>query len=100
MITVQNIIDWSKPHPGAHDDGGKMTRIYNDEIEASIVGGSRGLYGDFEEDFELAVFDRKTNDFITRFFFPEKKDDVVGYLEGEKLVEFLNSVFSKGFQVR
>jgi hypothetical protein len=40
MITVENIIEWSKPHPL---DGGKMTRIYNDEIEFSIVGGRSGL---------------------------------------------------------
>ena len=35
MITTENIIEWSKPHPL---DGGKMTRIHNDEIEFSIVG--------------------------------------------------------------
>lgn len=99
MITVQNIIEWSRPHPN-HLEGARMIRIYNDEIEASIVGGARGLYGDFVEDFELAVFDRKTNEFMTRFFFPERQDDVVGYMSGQKLVNFLNQVFQKGFQVR
>ena len=49
MITIKDIIEWAKPHPL---DGGKMTRIYNDEIEFSIVGGRSGLYGDFENDFE------------------------------------------------
>jgi hypothetical protein len=99
MITVENIIEWAKPHANKMD-GAKMLRIYNDEIEASIVGGTKGLYGDFIQDFELAVFDRKSNDFITRFFFPEKQDDVVGYMSGEDLVNFLNQVFQKGFQVR
>ena len=99
MITVQNIIEWSKPHPNKME-GARMLRIHNDEIEASIVGGCQGLYGDFVEDFELAIFDRKSDEFITRFFFTEKEDDVVGYLDGEKLVEFLNNVFQKGFQVR
>ena len=99
MITVQNIIEWSKPHPNQME-GARILRIHNDEIEASIVGGCQGLYGDFAEDFELAIFDRKSDEFITRFFFPEKEDDVVGYLDGEKLVEFLNNVFQKGFQVR
>lgn len=101
MITIQDVIEWSKPHP-AHSAGGRMTRIYNDEIEVSIVGGSHGLYGDFVEYFEIAVFDNKSikGDFITRFFFPERQDDVVGYLPGKKLVDFLNMVFQKGFQVR
>ena len=99
MITVQNIIEWSRPHPN-QVEGARMLRVYNDEIEASIVGGCQGLYGDFVEDFELAIFDSKSNEFITRFFFPEKDDDVVGYLEGEKLVEFLNNLFRNGFQVR
>ena len=30
MITIKDIIDGSKPHPL---DGGKMTRLYNDEVE-------------------------------------------------------------------
>jgi hypothetical protein len=99
MITIENILEWAKPHANRMD-GGRMLRIYNDDIEASIVGGSQGLYGDFVKNFELAVFDRKTNEFMTRFFFPEKKDDVVGYMSGEELVDFLNQVFQKGFQVR
>ena len=99
MITLKNILEWAKPHPNRMD-GARMLRIYNDEIEASIVGGGLGLYGSFVKSFELAIFDRKTDDFITRFFFPENQDDVVGYLEGEKLVEFLNNVFRNDFQVR
>jgi hypothetical protein len=97
MITVENIIEWSKPHPL---DGGKMTRIYNDEIEFSIVGGRSGLYGDFENDFEVAILDRKTGDFRTRFFKPELSDDVVGYMPKNDVVEFLNQILGKSFQVR
>jgi hypothetical protein len=97
MITVENVIDWAKPHPL---DGGKMTRIYNDDIEASIVGGRSGLYGDFEKDFEVAIIDKKDGQFITKFFYPEGNDDVIGYMTGENLVELLNKMFSKGFQVR
>ena len=96
MITVENIIEWSKPHPL---DGGKMTRIYNDEIEFSIVGGRSGLYGDFENDFEVAVIDRKNGEFVTRFFKPELSDDVIGYMKKEDLEEFVNQIFKKGFQV-
>jgi hypothetical protein len=97
MITVENIIEWSKPHPL---DGGKMTRIYNDEIEFSIVGGRSGLYGDFENDFEVAILDRKTGDFRTRFFKPELSDDVVGYMPKDEVTEFLNQILGKSFQVR
>jgi hypothetical protein len=99
MITIENILEWAKPHPNKVT-GARMLRIYNDDIEASIVGGGTGLYGDFVKSFELAIFNRETDDFITKFFFPENQDDVVGYLEGEKLVEFLNNVFRNDFQVR
>jgi hypothetical protein len=97
MITIENIIEWSKPHPL---EGGKMTRIHNDEIEFSIVGGRSGLYGDFENDFEVAILDRKTGDFRTRFFKPELSDDVIGYMPKDELVEFLNQILGKSFQVR
>ena len=97
MITIKDIIEWSKPHPL---DGGKMTRLYNDEIEFSIVGGRSGLYGDFENDFEVAILDRKTGDFRTRFFKPELSDDVVGYMPKNDVVEFVNQILGKSFQVR
>jgi hypothetical protein len=97
MITVENIIEWSKPHPL---DGGKMTRLYNEEIEFSIVGGRSGLYGDFVNDFEVAVLDRKTGDFRTKFFKPEVTDDVIGYMPKDDMVEMVNQILKTGFQVR
>jgi hypothetical protein len=97
MITIDNIIEWAKPHPL---DGGKMTRLHNKEIELSIVGGRSGLYGDFENDFEVAVIDRKNGEFVTKFFKPELSDDVIGYMKKEDLEEFANQIFQKGFQVR
>jgi len=96
MITAENIIEWSKPHPL---EGGKMTRIYNDEIEFSIVGGRSGLYGDFENDFEVAIIDKKTGDFVTKFFYPEANDDVIGYMKSEDVEKLANQVLVKGFQV-
>ncbi len=97
MITVENIVEWSKPH---QLEGGKITRIHNTEVEASIVGGRSGLYGDFVDDFEVAILDCRTGDFITKFFYPEGNDDVIGYMTGDKVVELLNTIFGKGFQVR
>ena len=96
MITIKDIIEWSKPHPL---DGGKMTRIYNDEITFSIVGGRSGLYGDFENDFEVAIIDKKTGDFVTKFFYPEANDDVIGYMKSEDVEKLANQVLVKGFQV-
>ncbi len=96
MITIKDIIEWSKPHPL---DGGKMTRLYNDEIEFSIVGGRSGLYGDFENDFEVAIIDKKSGDFITKFFYPEGSDDVIGYMKLEDVEKLVNQVLGKGFQV-
>ena len=96
MITIKDIIEWSKPHPL---DGGKMTRLYNDEIEFSIVGGRSGLYGDFENDFEVAIIDKKSGDFITKFFYPEGSDEVIGYMKLEDVEKLVNQVLGKGFQV-
>jgi hypothetical protein len=96
MITIKDIIEWSKPHPL---DGGKMTRLYNDEIEFSIVGGRSGLYGDFENDFEVAIIDKKSGDFITKFFYPEGSDDVIGYMKLEDVEKLVNQVLGKDFQV-
>ena len=46
MITIKDIKKWSKPHPS--DQNGRVTNIFNRKYELSIVGGGRGLYGDFE----------------------------------------------------
>ena len=90
MITVKNIIENSKPHGLP---GGKMTRLSNDRYILSIVGGASGLYGDFEKDFDIAIMDKKNGEFITKLFYPENSDDVIGYLEAEKVVEIANNLF-------
>lgn len=99
MITLSQIKDWSKPH--SLGEGGRRTLIKNKVIEISIVGGRQGLYGDFEDDFEVAIFDNQSGEFKTRFFFPEISDDVIPYFSGEKLEQLVNQLI-KGddFQVR
>jgi hypothetical protein len=98
MITIEKIKKWSKEHPSG---GGRMTNIFNRKYELSIVGGRQGLYGDFEKTFEIAVFDSKDRRFITKFFFPESGDDVLGYMSGEDLEDFTNVLFrNNDFQVR
>jgi hypothetical protein len=96
MITIEDVIKYSKPH---HIGGeGRMVRFHNDHIMVSIVGGTEGLYGDFKDTFELAVFNNDGS-FMTNFFFPEYPDNVVGYLDGKDLMDFLNKIFKNGFQV-
>jgi hypothetical protein len=101
MITIEDIKKWSKPHPLANvislkdRSEGRMSRFGNKEIEFSIVGGGTGLYGDFDKTFEVAIFDRKSNDFVTRFFYPEATDDVIPYMDADKVEELVNSVIKR-----
>jgi hypothetical protein len=90
MITLQDIIKNSKQH--SVSPKARQTRIKNKNYIFSIVGGARGLYGDFVEDFEVAVINPENGDFITSFLIPNA-DDVVGYMSSEKLVELVNSYF-------
>jgi len=99
MITIKDIIDLSKPHPVMN--GGRVTRIGNNNVSFSIVGGARGLYGDFINDFEVAIFDKESGDFITKFFYPEATDDVIVYMPGKDLESLVSKVLKdKDFQVR
>ena len=98
---LKDIKKWSKPHPLANvislkdRRGGRVSRFGNKEIEFSIVGGGQGLYGDFETTFEVAIFDRKSNDFVTRFFYPEGSDDVIPYMESSEVEKLVNSVIKR-----
>jgi hypothetical protein len=94
MITLDDIIKNAKPH----NFTGKVTRISNDKIFFSIVGGP-SLYGDFEETFEVAVLDWTSKDFVTKLYFPEYGDDVIPYLQKDKLVEIINKVFYDNFRI-
>lgn len=96
MITLENIIEWSKPHSRT---SGKRTLIGNNLFDFSIVGGANGLYGDFIKDFEVAVINRNTREFMTGYIF-STSDDVVPYLEADELINTLNEVLGDNFQVR
>jgi len=99
MITIKDIINLSKPHPVV--EGGRALLIGNDNVEFSIVGGARGLYGDFINDFEVAIFDKENGEFVTKFFYPEASDDVIGYMSGKSVESLINKVLKdKDFQVR
>ena len=98
MITLENIIEWSKPHSETNQ-GARRTIIGNELFDFSIVGGGRGLYGDFERDFEVAIINRKTKEFMTTYIF-SVYDDVVSYLPSDELISTLNETLGDNFQVR
>lgn len=97
MITI----DFIKSHASEHSPlGGKRICLQNEKYLLSIVGGRSGLYGDFEEDFEIAIIDPVTREFITNLFFPEDSSDVIGYLPGDEVEKIANTLFkNKNFQV-
>ena len=97
-ITIDDIKKWAKPHPNKMKEG-KMTRLENDELIISIVGGDMGLYGDFVDSFELAIIDKKGGEFITKFFLPDLNDDVAAYLSSEEVEDVLNMFSKSDFQV-
>lgn len=96
MTTIEQLLSWAKPHSM---NEGKRVTLENDNFILSIVGGTRGLYGDFENDFEVAILDKSTNDFVTKMFF-SVNDDVLPYQKIEDVSEMIEIVFSKtGFRV-
>lgn len=98
MITIQQIKAFAQPHR-FHPDG-RQTIISNDQIEISIVGGARGLYGDFVDDFEVAILDKQSHDFVTKYYVPDATDDVLPYVSGEQVVTIVNQIMNDNFQVR
>jgi hypothetical protein len=81
-------------------EGARQTVLSDGKVALSIVGGAQGLYGDFENDFEIAILDEETRDFVTKYYVPEANDDVLGY-QDSKQVEFIaNLIFRNDFQVK
>jgi len=95
MITKKQILENAKNHPL----GGKMVRFGNEQYDISLVGGRRGLYGDFDETFELAILDKKSQDkkFVTKDILGGS-DDVCGYMSIDEIRNITNKLFKDGFQ--
>lgn len=98
MITIQDIISNSKPHPNMME-GARQTILKDDNVVLSIVGGARGLYGDFEKDFEIAILDNNSREFVTKYYVADASDDVLAYQDSEQVEYIANLLFKKGFQV-
>ena len=93
MITIEEIISKSKPH--GLDGEGRMTTFETSDHVISIVGGRRGLYGDFEDSFEVAIIEKISRDFVSGKFFPELSDSmgqIMPYITRSQLVEVVNKM--------
>jgi len=43
----------------------------------------------------VAIFDVQTRDFITRFFYPDASDDVIGWMKSDEVEKLVNSVIKR-----
>jgi len=51
-------------------------------------------------DFEVAIIDENTRDFVTKYYVPEANDDVLGYQDSSQVEHIANLLFKKDFQVK
>ena len=92
MITFKDILKKSEPHPCGE---GKMVRYETPQLIISIVGGRQGLYGDFNESFEMAIIDKKTDDFISDKLYSEYCDgsgQIMPYVTREQMLKVVNEL--------
>jgi hypothetical protein len=97
-LTIEHIIKNSKPHHTSSWRGGnsrQFTESIGDYL-LSIVGGGVGLYGDFEENFEVALIDNTTGNFVTGKY-SSRGDDVLGYATIEEINEVYFNIPRKSF---
>lgn len=74
-----------KPHPNPYNKGAVQARLrLNENVEVSVVGGGRGLYGDGVETFEIAAFDSSGN-----FIKLANNDDVLGWQSVAEINEIM-----------
>lgn len=90
MITIQDVVSLAVTRP----DGAKQTIIESDDFIISVVGGRQGLYGDFEKTFEMALMTKDRKSFITRNYFPDLNDDVMGWKSSEETERIINDLIS------
>ena len=92
MYTYEDILALAKTHPTGE---GKHTIVETADYQVSIVGGRQGLYGDFINDFEVAIIRKSDGEFVSGELFPEYSDDpngVMPYLSREQMLEVVNKM--------
>ena len=89
-FTIEDVLDSKVEHPL----GGYQSTIQVGEYTVSVVGGRFGLYGDFINTFELAIFN-KEKDFVTKDLVSSADDDVIGWMPTEDMLKLVNSVVKR-----
>lgn len=92
MITFEQVLEKSQQHPMGE---GKMVRYETPQLIISIVGGRRGLYGDFNKSFEVAIIDKKSGDFISDKLYSEYCDgsgEIMPYITREQMLKVVNEL--------
>jgi hypothetical protein len=93
MITIEDIIKDSKQHPLL--DEGRQTTYETPLLKISIVGGCKGLYGDFDETFEVAIIEKESGNFMSGYFYNEFSDscgETMPYLNREQTLKVINGL--------
>lgn len=92
-LTIEYIRKNSKPHPLSFIKGedARMYREFIGDYVLSIVGGGTGLYGDFINDFEVALIDQDSGDFVTSAY-SSRGDDVMGYSTIDEINELYYNI--------
>lgn len=93
MKTIEDIKNDSFPHPLI--DGARQTIYHTPLIKISIVGGGRGLYGDFDKTFEVAILEKVGFKFLSNYFYPEFSDaqgDTMPHLNREQTLKVVNEL--------
>jgi hypothetical protein len=88
-LTVEYIQKHSKQHPISAIDNRSGARMFQKKIgdyTLSIVGGDTGLYGDFENTFEVALIDDEAKEFVTGKFC-KRGDEVLPYADIDEINE-------------
>ena len=88
FLTKEILNKESKPHHLV--EGGKIYTQKIGKYTLSIVGGGKGLYGDFEKTFEVAIFNER--DGFERVFLNTSYDDVEGYTTLEEINEIIAKI--------
>jgi hypothetical protein len=83
-LTIQDVLDNKK----SKELGGYQSIFEFGKYVVSIVGGTKGLYGDFETTFEIAIIEVKSGNFVTKLFCGGA--DVMGYCTIETMEDILN----------
>lgn len=95
MITFEEVLKKSQPHPMGE---GRMVRYETPHLTISIVGGVSGLYGDFDETFEVALIDKKSGDFISDALYSEYCDSdgqIMPYITREQMLKVVNELMKE-----